>query len=472
MTIDRRAFLAGGIAVLAAPSGAAAQPASTASTVRPEDFGARGDGRTNDTDAFRAMSAHIQRRGGGTIVLRRATYIVGRQTPTTTPGQGYAFHPWPIIELTRLTAPLRIQGNGARLKCPPGLRYGTFDLRTGRAVRRAMPNLRQDELASPYNAMISVSGSTSSVEITDVELDGSFQQLVIGGPYGDVGHQIPATGLVLRDIAGSETVRNLRSHHHPLDGIVIDGNPRRRARSRFENVECSYNSRQGVSIVGGRGYDFVNCKFNHTGRAGLYTPPGAGVDIEAEGGKTNRDFTFTDCEFIDNQGCGMVADSGDSAEARFTRCTFVGTTGWAAWPYKPQFRFDQCSFVGAIVRTWPDADPARATQFYACTFVDDPGRAPGSRVYLENGDHGPIANLDQADNVLFDHCRITLTHGAQLPWTVRAIYRDCVMNQRSPRQGYPRGQFFGRTVINGNVDLYGSVIRGEIVLNGRVIRGE
>jgi ribosomal protein S16 len=472
MTIDRRAFLAGGLAVLAAPRGASALPSASASTVRPEDFGARGDGRTNDTEAFRAMSAHINRRGGGTIVLRRATYMVGRQTQTTTPGDGYAFHPSPIIELTGLTGPLRIQGNGARLKCPPGLRYGTFDPRTGEVVRRQMPNLRREELASPYNAMISVSGSTSSVEISDLELDGSFAQLVLGGPFGDVGHQIPATGLVLRDIAGSETVRNLRAHHHALDGIVIDGDPRRRARSRFDNVDSSYNARQGVSIVGGRGYDFVRCKFNHTGRAGLYSPPGAGVDIEAEGGKTNRDFTFTDCEFIDNTGCGMVADSGDTEQAHFTRCTFVGTTGASVWANKPLFRFDDCTIVGTMVRAHIDPDPARAAQFHNCTFLDDPARTPDGRIYLGWGTYGPIADLDQGDNVLFDHCEFRLTHGAQLPWTVRAIYRDCVMNQASEREGYPRGRFEGRTIINGRVDLYGSVIAGEIVLNGRVIRGE
>jgi hypothetical protein len=335
-----------------------------------------------------------------------------------------------------------------------------------------MPNLRREELASPYIAMISVMRSRGTIEIADLELDGSLQQLVIGGPYGDTGHQVPMVGLVLIDNSASETVRNVRSHHHGEDGIVISGVQGRRARSRFESVACEYNGRQGVSIVGGRGYDFVNCKFNHTGRAGLASAPGAGVDIEAEGGKTNRDFTFTDCEFIDNFGCGMVADSGDSEQARFTRCTFVGTTSASSWSFKPRFRFDDCTFVGEFLRTWPDADPAKATQFYRCSFYDDPARAPGGRVWLESGTYGPIGNLDQADTVLFDHCQFQLTHGAQLPWTVRAIYRDCIMNQRSEREAYPRGRFEGRTVINGRVDLYGSVIAGEIILNGRVIRGE
>jgi hypothetical protein len=100
-------------------------------------------------------------------------------------------------------------------------------------------------------------------------------------------------------------------------------------------------------------------------------------------------------------------------------------------------------------------------------FRDDPSLAPGGRLYLPNGTHGAIADFDQADNVLFNRCDIRLTHNAQLPWTVRAIYRDCVMNQRSPIQGYPRGTFHGTTIINGNVDLYGSKFLGRVIRNGR-----
>src|SRR5882757_5449953 len=126
MNFDRRAFLA------AASAAAASFPprlsAQAASVLRPEDFGARGDGISNDTRAFAALSNEVKRRGGGTISLGQGkTYIVGKQVR----GGDYAWTPEPIIALSGLTAPIRILGNGARLRCQPGLRFGTFDPHSG-----------------------------------------------------------------------------------------------------------------------------------------------------------------------------------------------------------------------------------------------------------------------------------------------------------------------------------------------------
>jgi hypothetical protein len=247
---------------------------------------------------------------------------------------------------------------------------------------------------------------------------------------------------------------------------MIDGDDKRRARSRFENVVCEYNGRQGVSIVGGRGYDFAGCKFNHTGRSAVVSAPAAGVDIEAEGEKTNRDLTFTDCEFSNNAGCGLVADSGDSEGAVFTRCKFIGSTNWSAWPNKPGFVFRASTFVGTIVHPWADADPRRAARFDDCRFLDDPRLSPNGKVYLAGEKNHAVIDMADSTNVQFNRCSFLLTHDGLLPWSWRALYTDCVMRQAAKIESHPKGKYFGRNTIDGYVELYGTIVVGSLTQNG------
>jgi hypothetical protein len=463
MQFDRRAFLAAAAASVAA---GAAVRAATGPILRPEDFGARGDGVTNDSPAFAALSEEVNRRGGGTISLgAKRTYIVGDQA--LTPKSGWI--PAPVLDLHDLSAPLKIIGNGARIRCRAGLRFGTFDPGTGEPVKRKMPNFRRDEVASPYRALIWLKNCRAPVEISDVELDGSLERLRIGGQFGDTGWQIPATGLLLEGNLADGIVENVYSHHHGQDGVIIIGDPQRTARTRVRRLVSRYNGRQGLSITGGHGFDFENCEFSHTGRSAIKSAPGAGVDIEAEG-KPIRDVSFTRCKFVDNAGVGMVADSGDSEGARFSDCLFVGTTTWSAWPKKPRFSFDGCTFVGSVAHAFPDPDPARACHFVGCRFTDDPKRSPNGKVYLGGG---PIVNLAESENVLFDRCNFDLVGSGVLPWSWHATYRDCTMKQRSKQKAMTKGKYLGTTTISGPVDLYGSKVLGTLTVNGQPIsRGQ
>lgn len=470
MTTSRREFLAGAAAAGALTAGAAAAaPAS----VTPEQFGATGDGRTNDTDAFAAMSAFVTRSGGGAVSLRPVTYIVGRQGAAggeTDPRRRFGFPPATIMHFAGCAAPLAIRGNGARLRCAGGLRFGTFDPATAARTDNDERFRDRKQLATPYLAMINVVNCSGLVEISDIELDGNLSELVIGGKWSKGGWQIAANGITLADNTGTERLSNINSHHHPLDGLYIKGPSDRASASVISEVTCSHNARQGCTISGGRNYAFDRCRFLHTGWGGLRSAPSSGVDIEPHVGRTARNLSFSTCEFSDNAGAGVVADSGDSEGVRFEYCRFIGTTSWSAWPNKPAMRFSNCLFVGALAHARGDPDSNRAVQFHDCEFRDDPALSPNGKVFGGRSPTQRIAVLRNNPNVLFNRCRFALTHELILPMSTSAVrYSDCTMSQRSPTISRPNGTYSGTSRLSGAIDLRRSVILGDVVLNGRTL---
>jgi hypothetical protein len=463
--ISRRRLIAGMVVAGAVPAALRGQagPASTPAFT-PETFGARGDGRFNDSAAFRRLAQAVNLAGGGRIVLRRTVYLVGEQERGL-PGSPFSFAPGAVLRLSRCARGVSIEGNGATLRCAPGLRYGTFDRASGRSVELPMPNTRPGTVATPYDYMILIEECRGPVSVADLELDGSVGTHRIGGPWGDTGRQIACDGLFLRDNGGDEVVRNLHTHHHARDGMMLAGPTTLPAVARrsFTGIRSEWNGRQGCSLIGGSGYAFADCRFAHTGRGPVSTAPGAGVDIEAEGAPIRR-LRFDRCVFEDNAGCGLVADSGDSADARFADCRFVGTTNWSVWPNKPGFRFDRCMIVGAAVRFFGSADPLKATRFFDCRFTDAPTRS-GRRAFAQ----GPLADVSDSRNILFARCRFDATRGARLPWSTNAVYDSCIMRQVGGGDAYPRGTFRGTNRIDGPVDIAASRVSGRLVLNGRVI---
>lgn len=456
----------GAAAALMGASGAPCGAASAASdVVTPEMFGARGDGRTNDTAAFGALSAHVNARGGGTIVLRPVTYIVGIQRPSA-PGKRSSFEGDDIINLVGCTGPISIQGNGARLRGAPGLRYGRFD-RTGGTRLPDAVQLDRSGQAVPYTAMINIENCSGSVEVSNVELDGNLSTMVVGGRSFRGGWEAFGYGLRLVGNSGPETISQVVSHHQPLDGLLISPSPARVGASRVTDLTCDSNGRQGCTVGGGRNIAFSRCKFIRTGRAGFGAAPGAGVDIET-GKDPIRAISFSNCEFSDNMGFGLDAGTGDSANIAFTSCRFVGTTNYAAWPDRPEMRFNACTFVGSINHLFGDPEPARAAQFRNCTFTDAPSLSPTGQVFVAPGKW--IAVVLKRPNVLFSSCSFRLIGSAVLPLSEPdVIYSNCTMSQASPGPSAPRGTYLGTNSITGNAHLQGSNIRGSVTLNGRQV---
>lgn len=461
MRINRRQF----IAAVGAVGCARKAPAQlTPPRFTPEMFGAKGDGRTNDTQAFAAMSAQVNARGGGMIVLRPTTYIVGEQIPSRG-GRRPSFVPTDIIRLEKCVLPISILGNGAKLRAAPGLRYGRFDAKSGQPLAAPVGKRSFTNQAVPYFAMIDIRRCQGDISISDIELDGNLAALWIGGGYGKGGGWSGGgTGIRLFRNGRSERLSRIHTHHHPQDGLYLAAPSERTAVTSVSDVNSEFNGRQGCSVTSGNNFLFQRCKFHHTGKAVLHSNPSAGVDVEAGFGPI-RNVAFSNCEFVDNQGFGFVAGSGDAADISFRNCKFVGTTNWSAWPDQPAIRFENCLFVGAMNHAHGDVDPARAVQFVRCTFSDDKNLSPTGEVFLPRRKW--IAVVERP-NVRFEGCDFRLTGAGLLPRSNNnVIYENCFFSQRSNSVSTPRGTYRGHNVLNGAANLSGSNFLGSVILNGK-----
>jgi len=372
------------------------------------DFGAVGDGVTNDTDAFSAASAYITSLGGGKLVIPRGTYVVGKQTFAGATGKGYSYQSSPIINIVNCVNPVIIEFQGATLKLATGLKYGSFDPVTGAVYNPgSMPFVNTDYRAD-VGCMLFTQNNTN-VLITGVcELDGNSASAVLGGAWGDTGRQLASCGLLAYNNLQFQA-ENIYTHHHCLDGVIIGWTGLTETSPKHPhtliNINSDYNARQGLSVVGTNGLVVINSKFNNTGRGALISAPGAGIDLEAEL-TLSRNISFINCECINNIGVGMVADSGDTRDVTFERCKFVGTATWSIWPRKAGLVFRDCLIVGSAVNAYSSLTaPNDSTKFYNCKFSDNSALSPTGVVYAS----GYVILFDGTPNVLLDGCTIEAT---------------------------------------------------------------
>lgn len=407
--IDRRNLLVGALGATATAAFASAcsardlfSPPESAGAFGPEQFGAKGDGRTDDTQAFQLLSQAVSKAGGGTIVMRpRATYRVGRQVASQ--GKAQAFAAEPMLRIEGVTG-LEIQGNGATLKLNDGLRYGSFDPASGQRFNPpSKGEFTNRSYAAVVGPMVEIAQS-SDIHIADLILDGNMAALQVGGRWGDVEIQLEATGLQLTQV-GRVLVEGVVSRNHGLDGVYIrgrnvspDGGPADDIVLR--GVRCDRNGRQGVSVVGGKGLRFERCTFSNTGQGPIASRPTAGVDLEPNGRNWTTDATFEDCEFVNNRGVGLLAESGNSRDLTVRRCTFwqgfaarPGVTvnsGDALWLGREGVRVEDCTVHGNITHMPASAQLLRTSFDNAVHPVF--GRAAQTRPYLLAGAAGTYSD--------------------------------------------------------------------------------
>jgi hypothetical protein len=372
-----------------------------------KDFGAKGDGKTNDHEAFKkAAKFFSDRKGYGRLIISKGVYLVGKQVKG---GNGAAWLGEDVLSF-KSCKNLTIEGKNASIKLQGGMKVGSFDPRNGKPYESKLAQFTEyGYLAAPGDLI--VLKECEGIRINSLKLEGNNRNIIEGGKFGDQGFQVPGDGIEIID-SKDILIDQVEADYFVRDGLqIINKTPEEwktaSQKIKLKNCSFAYNGRQGLSWVGGVGLDATNCKFDHSGRGGVTSAPAAGVDIEAEVGVI-RDGKFIDCEFVDNVGCGFVADSGPSRDVQCVNCTFWGTTNWSMWTTKPNYDFASCKFYGSIVQGYDSPNDSDATKFIKCTFEDKPYKGiPPYGSYL--------VEINSKKRMLFDTCTF-ITRTKKIFW--------------------------------------------------------
>lgn len=334
-----------------------------------KSFGAKGDGKNNDHEAFQKAAAFFNARGGnGKLVISKGTYIVGKQTFNKNTTSKPVYEGVDVLYLSGVKN-VTIEGvSGSVIRYTNGLRFGSFDPKNGKAFKPQGTYFTDPTYSATAGSFINVVGS-QGIQIKSLELNGNSGSMIVGGFWGDLGIQLTHNGVRIEN-SQKVTVSNIYVHHFGLDGIYIANKTNSKPDQIIvHNVVSEYNARQGLSWVGGNDLTVTDSKFNHTGRGKFLSAPAAGVDIEASHGPISNG-KFINCQFINNAGNGMVADQGPSRDCIFIDCLFWGTSNWSAWVQRPGFIFKNATFHGSFVHGFNAENDKDATQFYDCLFED------------------------------------------------------------------------------------------------------
>ncbi|GEM_PF-1561755 len=397
------------------------------------ELGAIPDDEINDSPYFRMAADSIQHYGTGKLIIPSGLYIVGEQNINPNPNSNAQYYQNNEIFNIDSVNNVIIEGEaGTIIRVADGLHFGSFDPLTGEVYNHQPDTVDfvEPEYIAEIGDIFFIENSTN-ILFKNIELDGNLQNLIVGGYWGDVGIQLEATGIKL--LGNSNVlIRNIHTHHHGLDGIEIgfynltpSSNP---TVTVIENTISEYNGRQGLSWIGGIGLTAYNCQFNHTGKAGISSPPGGGLDIEAEE-SVSREGKFIECEFINNAGPGMVADSGPDGFSTFENCTFWGTTTSSIWANKPGLIFNNCNIYGTFLVAYGSNIPDSASQFNDCHFEDLPH--PDFGVYIDPELSFLIHLWEPGNNISFSDCQFIANNCKSVKVTLSDFYFDnCTFTHR------------------------------------------
>lgn len=418
-----------------------------------KDFGAMGNGKTDDTKAFLRAVDKINSSGGNvTLNIPTGNYLLNPQR-NGLQSEG----PFRSIEILyfKNCRNIKVLGTGAKLTFKNDLYYGAFEKQNGRWQK-------YPGVTTNYNYLATIGHgikleNCSDINISNIEIDGNNKNFITGGQFGDVGFQVDNDGIFIQD-SRNITLTSLNIHHFGRDGLQIINKTPQGFNTPYQDITLTkcrfeYNGRQGFSWTGGVGLTATDCNFGNTGKSKFVSPPGAGIDFEPNAGYIVYDGKFYNCTISNNEGIGVLADAGsyNARKMYFSNCFISGSKSAAIWIKSPEFVFENCKITGTFYFGYAATKPKDGTQFLSCTFKDNSAGQGSNLNYLieSNG----------AQFLLFDKCTfnsstsslIYVASGAETEQH-RAEFRSCsfegIFSKNS--SGYKNGMFTTGTVLTGN----------------------
>jgi|GEM_PF-2405061 len=324
------------------------------------DFGAVGDGITDDSPAFKRASDWINANWSASssikIIVPAGTYVVGHQVRK---GEIWNYGTGSINNTTQSylgvsvfdlanASNVIIEGDvnmGTRIIYKNGLMYGGY--RTDTDMPCIANNGSCGTNTCPVNPLVGNPVATvgaflfltkcSCITVSNFWVEGRYNMCKRQGNVGECSSiQLQYDGILVA--GGSDiTISDITCTNFGRDGLMTYYSGGSNVTNlTLNNFISSGNGRQGFSLCSGINVTATNCDFILTGKikdGAIYSGnPGAGLDIEPDQGGIASNCSFTNCRFSRNQSVGMITDNYYPDNITFDSCFFSSLHNHALWP--------------------------------------------------------------------------------------------------------------------------------------------
>jgi hypothetical protein len=276
-----------------------------------KDFGAKGDGRSDDYDALQAAATAVCQSPSATLLFPEGTYRIDRYRITGGPRenkvQNVRFIGCKGNTITGVKAKIEVDG----------------DFRRGADKKEDSYSISYADSVVPFEMI-----QSSGFRIIGFEIAGNVEKMsrdpnvAVGGAAGIL--TIKSRDYFIEDV----TVRGFAG-----DGIRLGEDSQSADEgAHLLNVTSTHNARQGLAIINVRGADVVNSVFSNNGRTGGYGShaPAAGVTIEPVRYASEQDpaggITFDKCRFEENIGPQFLAGRPDLVDSLTIKNSYIKST--------------------------------------------------------------------------------------------------------------------------------------------------